>query len=97
MKLSGLLYDIQLETAVKDPAANGRASNLKRPKRWGLTLAAVAKCLQAVTWLGARGNKCRLRFTDAWCSMTCGVGDLIRTQGSSSVPEVPAEFWLPHF
>ncbi|MCM1550806.1 MAG: hypothetical protein NC100_12700, partial [Clostridium sp.] len=43
---------------VNNPAASSGASNLKRPKGRGmLTLAAVAKCLQAATWLVARGNK----------------------------------------
>ncbi len=43
---------------IKDPAASNRVSNLQRGRAAGyLTLAAVAKCLQATTWLVARGNK----------------------------------------
>lgn len=33
---AGLLYDIQLEPAVKDPAASGRASNSKHFMRRGI-------------------------------------------------------------
>ena len=47
-------------TAIKDPAASNGVSNLQRCRAAGyLTLAAVAKCLQAATWLVARGNKNR--------------------------------------
>ncbi len=43
---------------IKDPAASNGVSNLQRCRAAGyLTLAAVAKCLQAATWLVARGNK----------------------------------------
>ena len=43
---------------IKDPAASNGVSNLQRYRAAGyLTLAAVAKCLQAATWLVARGNK----------------------------------------
>jgi hypothetical protein len=47
-----------LPTGIKDPAASNGVSNLQRCRAAGsLTLAAVAKCLQAATWLVARGNK----------------------------------------
>ncbi len=43
---------------IKNPAASNGVSNLQRCRAAGyLTLAAVAKCLQAATWLVARGNK----------------------------------------
>ena len=43
---------------IKDPAASNGVSNLQCCRAAGyLTLAAVAKCLQAATWLVARGNK----------------------------------------
>ncbi len=49
---------------IKYPAASNGVSNLQRcraesvqRKLWYLILAAVAKCLQAATWLVARGNK----------------------------------------
>ena len=45
---------------IKDPAASNGVSNLQRCRAAGyLTLAAVAKCLQAATWLVARGNKAK--------------------------------------
>ncbi len=48
--------------AIKDPAASNGVSNLQRCRAAGyLTLAAVAKCLQAATWLVARGNKLLIR------------------------------------
>ncbi len=44
--------------SIKYPAASNGVSNLQRYRAAGyLTLAAVAKCLQAATWLVARGNK----------------------------------------
>ena len=46
------------QRSIKDPAASNGVSNLQRCRAAGyLTLAAVAKCLQAATWLVARGNK----------------------------------------
>ncbi len=47
-----------LPTGIKNPAASNGVSNLQRCRAAGyLTLAAVAKCLQAATWLVAHGNK----------------------------------------
>ena len=54
------LSESQLDflSAIKDPAASNGVSNLQRCRAAGyLTLAAVAKCLQAATWLVAHGNK----------------------------------------
>ncbi len=49
---------VQYSPTIKDPAASNGVSNLQRYRAAGyLTLAAVAKCLQAATWLVARGNK----------------------------------------
>ena len=46
------------EIKIKDSAASNGVSNLQRCQAAGyLILAAVAKCLQAATWLVARGNK----------------------------------------
>ena len=50
------------EIKIKDSAASNGVSNLQRCQAAGyLILAAVAKCLQAATWLVARGNKSLFR------------------------------------
>ena len=52
------LFKWTLTSRIKDPAASNGVSNLQRCRAAGyLTLAAVAKCLQAVTWLVARANQ----------------------------------------
>ncbi len=56
---------------IKDPAASNGVSNLQRCRAAeSLIFAAVAKCLQAVTWLVARGNKC-IKFSQSFVMVHC--------------------------
>ena len=68
------LFKWTLTSRIKDPAASNGVSNLQRCRAAGyLTLAAVAKCLQAATWLVARGNK---GFVREGSTQFDGIGDL---------------------